>query len=127
MSKEETADFKRGFQAALDRRRMYVDFETEKAMPVDWDEYTDKYEREVVASIVSMPEYQQHFLTNMMRQAMLKWRQARLSAGDPEKTKLLFAVGNAIMELVEFYSHAADPEVPKTEETDGFNSFQNDA
>ncbi len=116
--------YAKGLRDGLDKRRMYVDFEDEAALPVDWSEFTDEYEREVIASIVAMPEYVEQFRQNMVRQAMLKWRQARLNKGNPQMVEMLFCVGNAIMELVELYDRAKDVEVATNDTEDhGYNSL----
>lgn len=116
--------YQKGLQDGLSKRRMYVDFDEEASLPVDWAEYTDAYEREVIASIVGMPEYQEQFRKNMVRQAMLKWRQARMNQGNPRMVEMLFCVGNAIMELVELYDRAKDDERPTNDTEDhGYNSL----
>ena len=120
----ENVEYDRGFKDAMDRRRMYVSVGAELAMPIDWADYTDEEERETVAAIVEMQEYQSSFRTNMIRQAMLKWRQARLHENVPEKMQMLIRIGNAIMELVAFYDHAKDSATPKVDTDDhGYNSL----
>lgn len=126
MPKEESVEYKRGFSDAMNHRRMYVDFDTEKAMPVDWDEYSDKNEREVIAAVVRSPEYQEFFKLNLVRQAMLKWRQARLHADNPAAVRHFLEIGNAIMELVEFYEHAKDMEEVKVDPGHGYDTIMNE-
>lgn len=129
MSPNETEEkikraYEKGLKDGLSRRRMYVEFDTEAALPIDWAEYTDDYEREVIASIVGMKEYEDHFRLNMIRQAILKWRQARMNQGNPAMVQMCFGVGNAIMELVELYDRAKDTEVATNDTDDhGYNSL----
>ncbi len=104
--------YDKGFKDALDHRRMYVNFADESAMPLEWEGYTDDHERENIASLANTSEWHDFFRQNMIRQAMLKWRQARLNLGDPVKVALCFGIGNAIMDLVEFYDHAGDRNEP---------------
>ncbi len=121
------AAYDKGFKDALDHRRMYVNFGEELEMPLEWEGYTDAHEREAIASIVSTVEWQECFRQNMIRQAMLKWRQARLNMGNPQAVALSFAVGNAIMDLIDLYSHAPEIEEPQVNENaNGFDSSFSD-
>lgn len=117
------AAYEQGFKAALDHRRSYVTFAEEAAVPLEWEDYTDEQEREAISAIVQFAEYQDHFKENLKRQAMLKWRQARLASHDPEKVRLLFGFGNMLMDLVEFYEHAGDAAEPSEDPSNhGYDS-----
>lgn len=121
---EQKAAYDRGFMAAMDKRKIYIDFKEELATPISWADYTDENERETIAAIVEMGEYQDSFRKNMICQAILKWRQARLHENEPEKMQTLIRIGNAIMELVSFYDHAKDAPTPKIDTDDhGYNSL----
>jgi len=109
------SDYEKGFvagaQMMMDKRLAFVSFEDEVAMPLEWVEYTNDEERQVISQIVAMPEYKNTFRENMLRQGQMKWRQARLQKKDLS-TRFCLELGNFIISLVNFYDSAGNMEQP---------------
>lgn len=94
-----------GAKHGIDHKRSIISLQDEIQLPMDFADYSDEYEREVIASIVRTPEYEHYFRSNMAKQAMLKHRQARLY-DDPAQMKMMHVIGNHILDLIVFYDNA---------------------
>lgn len=103
------AGWKDGMQKGVDYKRSIISLEDEISLPIDFADYTDEYEREVIASIVRTPEYEHYFRPNIAKQAMLRHRQARMQT-KPEDMKMMHIIGNHILDLVVFYDNAGQGE-----------------
>jgi len=112
-SQEEQAwqtGYQAGFQAGVDHKRTILSLGAEETLPSDFADYIDENEREIIGGIVQSPDFKHFFRQNMLRQALLRHRQARLMMKNIPAMHLLHNVGNAISDLVLFYDNAKTKE-----------------
>lgn len=99
-----------GMQSGLDYKRSIITLNAEKDLPMEFADYIDEQERDIIRSVVQMPEYKHYFRQNLLRQSILKHRQARLFLKDPAAMHLMHNLGNFISDLVVLYDNADLPD-----------------
>lgn len=119
--------YKKAKTEILDPRRSMITFGMELAFPMDFQDYNSEEERETIATIVKMPEYQRFFKLNILCQAMKKFRDARTQI-DPKMMAIFNIVGNQFVDLAHFYDNAPNPPKPDEQANAGssFSSLLSD-
>ena len=102
----------KGFKKGINHRRSYLTLKDEFDLPTDFYDYTDEVEREEIAQLVQLPNYNVSFRQNMKCQSLKKYRDARLEK-DELKSRCLIAIGDFLSDLLQFYDMAPK----KNEET----------
>lgn len=105
--------FAEGLRSGSDIKKSIITVEEELAFPLEFNDYTDDLERDDIAQLIQTKEYKS-LKENMKKQAMLKWRQARLSAKTPFQREMFFSLGNFLLDLINFYDQAGSEREEKT-------------
>lgn len=101
-----TQGWKKGLDDGINHKRSIITLENEEHLPLEFADFIDENEREIVASIVRMPQYKEFFRQSLLRQSILKHRQARMYLRQPQVMNLLHNFGNWISDLVVFFDNA---------------------
>lgn len=99
----------KGQKNGIDHKHSIVSIDDEMRLSVDFAGFSSEQERESIAAIVRLPDYQMHFRPNMAKQALMKHRQARLYENANEM-RMLHTIGDHIMDLIVFYDNALETE-----------------
>lgn len=111
-----------GFKKGINHRRSYLTLKDEYDLPTDFYDYTDEVEREEIAQLVQLPNYNISFRQNIKCQALKKYRDARLEK-DELKSRTLVAIGDFLMDLLQFYDMAPKKNEENRDDDDDTSAF----
>jgi len=116
-----------GLSRGASHKRCIITMEDELQLPVDFQGYSDENERETIGSLIESPVYKEVFRFNLLKQAMLKRRQAGMHTNSMAMMRDLHNLANYLTDLVVFYDSASKPiQVIADDDYDreGFIGFQ---
>lgn len=99
--------YAKGFADGVNHKRSIITLEQEESIPSDFAGFSDQAEQEVIAALVGTIEYKECFRKNLLRQSIMKHRQARLLLDNTVAMGLMHNIGNFISDLVVFYDNAS--------------------